>query len=253
MGDMGYKGWVIQLVDKRKGTNINDDTGVVNVLTAGSPVEATIYSNTKGTAASNPLTFTDGKVSFFTRKSVTSVDLSICTAAGDALFITSQLPGEIMVEVDTQKREQMLIVPFAASDNAETDTGFDLPVNMLIEDVLLRVVTVDAAETVDFGILSSEAGGDANGFITLASVATAGYPELTPQITGGTNIDYVGTNYVGALLATSIAGADAVATVGGFTPKKYRTDGTAKSLTYTGSAGSDTAAGYFMLSYKKLI
>src|SRR3990172_10193183 len=126
--------WKLQLVDKRKQTQINDDSGVVNVLTAGSPVEATIYSDLKKTAASNPLTFTDGAVTFWTLASVTSVDLSILTANGEALFIEGQTSGEIKVEVDTQKREQVLIIPFAASDNTVTDTGFDLPADMLCED-----------------------------------------------------------------------------------------------------------------------
>lgn len=253
MADLGYKGWIVQLVDKRKGTNINDDSGVCNVLTAGSPAEATIYSNTAGTAASNPLTFTDGKVKFYTLSTVASVDLSILTAAGDAVFIEGQLAGEIMVEVDTQRREQMLIIPFGASNNTVVDTGFNLPANMLLEDALMKVTTVDATETIEFGFENATEGGDLNGLIDAASVASAGYVELKPQITGGTNIDYVGTNYVGALLATSIAGADAVATVGGFTPKRYATNGTIQSLVYTGSAGSDTAAGYFMLLYKKAI
>lgn len=251
MADLGYKGWIVQLVDKRKGTNINDDTGVCNVLTAGSPVEATIYSNTAGTAASNPLTFTDGKVKFYTLAAITSVDLSILTAEGDAVFIESQLPGEIMVEIDSQKREQMLIIPFAANDNTVADTGFDLPAGMILEDVLMKVVTVDAGETIEFGFENAVESGDLDGLIDAALVSASGYVELRPQITGGTNIDYVGTNFIGVLLCTGIAGADAVATVGGFTPKRYVTDGTIKSLIYTGSAGSDTAAGYFMLLYKK--
>jgi len=75
---------------------------------------------------------------------------------------------------------------------------------------------------------------------------------LIPQITGGTNIDYGSTNYVGALLATVIAGADAVATVGGWTPIcSYRTDGVAKSISYTCSAGSDTFYGYLYLGYTR--
>jgi hypothetical protein len=32
----------------------------------------------------------------------------------------------------------------------------------------------------------------------------------------------------------------------------HRTDGTAKSISYTGSAGSDTAAGYLFLQYTRL-
>lgn len=245
--------WQVQLFDARTGLEINDDSGVCNVLTASSPVEITIYSDENGTSASNPIAFTDGLVSFWTANTVTSLDLSIMTAEGYAVFVEGLTVSDHRVVINKENRNQVLVVPFAASDNAETDTGFDFPANCLIDTCMLKVVTVDATETVDCGLLSSESGGDANGFITLASVATAGYPELRPQITGGTNIDYVGTNYVGALLATSIAGADAVATVGGWTPVRHKTDGTAKSITYTGSAGSDTAAGYFVFLYTNLI
>lgn len=250
--ERGYTHWRVQLFSKRTGLQIDDDAGVVNVLTAGSPVEATLYSDLKGTSKANPITLTNGRAEFYTASSVTSVDLSILTAAGDALFVKSFAVGESRVEVDTEQRNQVLVVPFAASDNTVTDTGFDLPANMLLEAALLKVVTGDTGETIDFGFENATENGDLDGLIAAASVASTGFVELVPQITGGTNIDYVGTNYVGALLATSIAGADAVATVGGWTPKRYRTDGTIKSLVYTGSAGSDTAAGYFILLYKKL-
>jgi hypothetical protein len=148
----------------------------------------------------------------------------------------------------------MLVVPFGANDNSELDTGLDLPVaNLLVQDVLLRVTTADATETIEVGILSSESGGDLDGFIDAASVGTAGYVNLWPTVTGGTNIDYHdATAGYGVFLSQSIAGADAVATVGGFERRYYRTDGTAKSISYTGSSGSDTAAGYIYLPYLRL-
>jgi hypothetical protein len=247
-----YKEWRLVLANTRTKLPIDDDTGACYVLTAGSPVEVSLYADQAGTAAANPLTLSNGVIRFFTAASVTSVDLSILTANGDALFLQDVTQSMGRVDVDPDKQNQLLVVPFAASDNTATDTGFDLPVNMLIVEALMRVVTVDSGETIDFGFDNATESGDLDGLIAAASVANAGYVELKPQITGGANIDYVGTNYVGALLATSIAGADAVATVGGFTPKSYRTDGTIKSLVYTGSAGSDTAAGYFVVRYIKL-
>ena len=85
------------------------------------------------------------------------------------------------------------------------------------------------------------------------SVATAGYVNMWPVVTNGSNIDYhVHTSGYGALLKNGIAGADAVATVGGVQRRYHRTDGTAKSISYTGSAGSDTAAGYLFLQYTRL-
>ena len=250
-----YTEYMLQLVNKRTGMPIDDDTGVANVLTVNSPAEVTIYADDMGTAASNPLTISNGVIRFFTAASVTSVDVSILTAAGQAVFVEGLTPSQHRVDVDTENRSQLLVVPFLfLAAGTVVDTGFDFPAKCRIDPFKLglRVTTVDASETIDVGLLATEAGGDEDGFIVAASLANAGYINLIPQITGGTNIDYVGTNYVGALLATSIAGADAVATVGGWSPIcNYVTDGTAKSLTYTPSS-SDTAAGYILVGYDLL-
>lgn len=255
--------WRFHLLDASKNMNvmpgIDDDSGKIMILTEDTPDSPSVYTNAQGTALTETagiavLTFTNGQVRFWTDQSVTALDISGITSDGRTFAMNSVTPSQQMIQVNPLNAHQLLVVPFGVSDNVETDTGIDLPANCLItaDDIKLRVTTVDATETVDVGLLSSESGGDANGFIAAGSVATAGFVELLPQITGGTNIDYVSTNYIGALAATSIAGADAVATVGGFTPKVYRTDGTAKSITYTGSAGSDTAAGYLYISFRKL-
>lgn len=250
----GYTEQYFQLFNTRTRAPIDDDSGVCNVLVASSPVEVTLYSDQNGTSAANPIAFTNGAIRFFVADTVTTFDLSILTASGDACFAKACTKDMHRIDINPDERTQTLVVPFAASDNTETDTGFDLPSNCILwpYGLDLRVVTVDSTETIDVGILSSEANGDANGFVAAASVATGGLVQLIPQITGGTNIDYGSTNYVGVLLCTVIAGADAVATVGGWTPKSYLTDGVAKSITYTGSAGSDTAAGYIYLTYRKV-
>lgn len=251
---VNFKEYHMQLINKRTGSVIDDDSGVYNVLAAGSPVEATIYSDDKGTSASNPATMTNGTLLFYTASSVTSVDISIYTANGEAVFLQGVTSNQQRVEIDVDKMEQTLVIPFLANDNSELDTGFTLNGNVLIEDVMLKVVTVDAGETIDVGTDGTTTN-DPNGLIAAALVSAAGYIELNPQITGGTNIDYVGTNFVGELLATSITGADAVATVGGQTRLKTLVADTETdcNITYTGSAGSDTAAGYIMLQLRKLL
>lgn len=255
--------WVLNLVDVSKNAGlvapIDDDSGKVIVMTEDTPDSPTIYTDPQGTTLTETagvavLTFSNGIVRFWTAPSVTALDMSGITADGRTFNLNSVTPSQHMVPVNPQNTRQLLVIPFGASDNAETDTGIDLPSNCMIHplDVKLRVTTIDATETIDFGLLSSEANGDADGFVVAASVGTSGFVELLPQITNGTNIDYVSTKYVGALLATSITGADAVATCGGFTFKNYRTDGVAKSITYTGSTGSDTAAGYLYLTFVRL-
>ena len=250
---MDFKQWFFQLKDERKDAPIDDDTGVVNVLTAGSPVEVTI-TDRFGTALSNPLTFSNGKVTFYTAKTVTSVDLSVLTANGDAQFLKGVTASEHRIDIDSEQRKQILVIPFAASDNTVVDTGFDLPAGMLVTDAYIKVVTTDSTETLDFGFKNAVEGGDLDGLLVGVSVGTAGHVTPYGTVTNGTNIDYlVVTAGYGALLLQSIAGADAVATNGGAARRYYLTDGTIKSLVYTGSSGSDTAAGYLILEYNKLV
>lgn len=255
---VAYREWHFVLVDGQTGASIDDDSGQLLVLTAGAPTAPTIYSDDKGTSVSNairtPRTFSNGRVRFWTDRSTTSVDLFVCTAKGQSYFLEDVPFSQHRIKIDSKDREFVFVMPFGANDNSELDSGLDLPVaNMLVKDAYLRVSTADSTETIEIGILASESGGDADGFVDAASVGTAGYVNLWPTVTGGTNIDYHdATAGFGVFLSQSIAGADAVATVGGFERRYYRTDGTAKSLSYTGSAGSDTAAGYLYLPYTLL-
>jgi hypothetical protein len=175
------------------------------------------------------------------------------TSKGEAYFYEDVSYSAHRLDIDPFTREHLLVLPFGASDNAETDTGLDLPANLLVKDAYIKVSTTDSGETLDVGLLSSESGGDADGFVLLTSVASSGYVNPWPVVTSGTNIDYlVHTAGYGAYLKQGIAGADAVATVGGFARRYHLTDGTAKSITYTGSSGSDTAAGYICLVLQRL-
>ena len=254
---VNFREWYFTLVDAQTGESIDDDSAQLLVLTAGAPTSPTIYSDAVGTSVSNPVktprTFANGRVRFWTDRSVTSVDLVVVTAKKQAYFIEDVPYSRHRILVHSLDRNHILVVPFGASDNTEVDTGINLPGDVLVTDAHLKVVTVDAGETLDFGLLSGEANGDADGFMLVQSVATAGFVTGYPVITGGANIDYsLHTSGYGAFLKQGIAGADAVATVGGVARRYYLTDGVATSITYTGSAGSDTAAGYLVLEYKRM-
>lgn len=254
--------WSFQLVDVSQSaaqSPIDDDSGKLMVLTPGVPDSPVVYTDENGTVLTETagiavLTFVNGRVSFYTAASVTALDLTGITADGRAIGMSAVNSSVGRILIDPMQAAQTVAIPFGPSNNTEVDTGLDLPANCLLTalDVSMKVVTIDATEDLSVGLLSSESGGKADGFIKNALVGTGGFVELLPQITNGTTIDYVGTRYIGDLLATSITGADAVATVGGFTSKRYRTDGVAKSISYTGSAGSDTAAGYVYLSWQRL-
>lgn len=249
-----YNEYTLQLMNARTGNPIDDDTGVCNVLTAGSPVEITIFSDDNGTSLSNPLTYTDGWITFFTAVTTTSVDLSIYTANGDAFFLQSVTPADQhRVVVDVDKMEQTLVIPFAAS-TAETDTGFTLVGNVRVMDCRINIITADSGQTMDVGVDGST-NDAADALINDVSMTSTGYVELNPAHTAGSSADYYGATTVGTLLANAHTGSDSsVTTLGGFVPITFMVLSTETdcNITYTGNGGTDTAAGYIVLSLMKM-
>ena len=188
-----FKEWFLQLKDFRNQRPIDDDSGFLGVYStsATAPDFVSIYDRF-GTALSNPATFTDGKLQFFTDKSITSVNLTVLTATGYAVFATAISSDEHSLYINRENRRQLLVFPFKFnSGGTVVDSGFDLPANMLIDDAFVRVTTVDATETIDVGFVNAVESGDENGLIAAASLANAGYVENAPVATGGTNIDFL--------------------------------------------------------------
>lgn len=251
------KEYDLRLVDindpARKQLNI---AGTYQVLTAGSPVVQTIYVNDVTTsAASNPGTISGGQIRFFMDSSVVSVDIVIYTANGDAVFMQGvKAAGSVRnVVIDTNKREQLLVLPLLFNNNVETDTGFTLVGPVAIDDIKLFVTVLDAGETIDVG-LDGTTNNDPNGLIAAALISALGYVALEGALNGGSNIDYYDSITYGALLATFINGSDAVATNGGITRKSaYIAEAEDDAnITYTCSASTDIFYGYIMLSLTKL-
>lgn len=65
------------------------------------------------------------------------------------------------------------ILPFVGVGTSEIDTGWDLPLKAIVLDAIIDLTTNVAGATMDVGILSSEAGGDADCFIDGEDCATA--------------------------------------------------------------------------------
>lgn len=129
-------------------------------------------------------------------------------------------------------------IPFT-KNTSETDTGVDLPAGVLVTGALIQVTTAASGGTVDVGILSTESGGDADGFIDGVSCAATGF--VVPN-----NVDATAANNtMGVLLVESdILSADGTALYYSV-PVPYKTDGTAKSVSYTTS--NHTIAGNILL------
>ena len=142
---------------------------------------------------------------------------------------------------------QWITLDLIYNSNSETDTGFDIPKGCCLYpwEMFLIVDTIDATETIEVGILSTEAGGDADGFIDAYSIATGGVYCVWNMVTvtDATNATYYSVNNIGDLFWTGAEGANTSGDTGVLHPKVHRGDGTATSISYTCSAGSDTFVG----------
>jgi hypothetical protein len=119
-------------------------------------------------------------------------------------------------------------IPFT-KNTSEADTGVDLPTGIMVTDVLTKVTTAAGSSTIDVGILSTESGGDADGFVDGAACTPAGWVQ---HINGDTT---EANNTLGVLLVNaSVKSADTSAKY--FDLKKFHvSDGTAISISYTTS------------------
>ena len=237
-----YNIFDIQLYDALTGRAIEDAGGTLYVAATGAYAKSTLVNPDNDFAAlSNPITGSRGKFRFAianTGLGLPAVDVFGMAPGGQAFRALNIKMGEVTdIRIDTTNVVQQLIVPFSIADTTattETDTGFDFPTGATILPwPSVDVRTADSTETIDVGLLSSEGGGDANGFIAALSVGTAGQIDTT----------FASTVTNGALLVETATGAAAVI------PATYVIGATAKSLTYTLTAGSDTAAGYLKVPY----
>ncbi len=176
-----------------------------------------------------------------------AVDLIVVNTAGGYTVLVEdfdQYTHNIVIDERPNIQHHGIIWFAFNAGGTEVDTGIDFDYDTQVHDVLVEIVTVDAGETIDVGILASGTNGDLDGFRDGVALDTAGYPTDTAVITGGSNIDYVPVTTYGALLVTAITGTDAVVSNGG---KSYIghtvLSANEQSLTYTPSS-SDTAAGY---------
>ena len=242
----GIHHYQLSLFDARTGDEIK--TGVLaRVLAAGSILgtaytASTIYGDKVKTAKTNPVTravwATDLGLSFWSVAA--SHDVILYTSDGFIGFVDGLAPGgRHSVEVNRDIFAPRNYVFAFAQNAAETDSTLDLPIGFGVEDAFIEAVTAVASSTIDVGLLSTETGGDADGFIDGASCATAGWvlPRNAVTVTAGTNTDYMGAvATTGVLLAAKLLGSDAVEKHGGYSRKVHLCNGTAKSITYTTSA-----------------
>lgn len=241
---MSYSIFELQCTDLQ-GRLVQSSGGQVLVCVAGQYVKATLLDPDNDYAAlANPVAMTRGRARFAIATGVAGqttmpvVDIYGVAPGGQAFQRYSKNAAQLQeIQLDLDQLDQVMVAPFDFASGAatEVDTGLNFPVGALVgPDPWVDVKAVDATETIDVGLLSSESGGDANGFFALLSVATAG-------VTTGQRAT---TATIGALLIEAIATTPAVNL-----PKSHEVT-TAVSLTWTLSTGSDTARGRVGLPYR---
>lgn len=134
---------------------------------------------------------------------------------------------------------KVIKVPVTAKTTGEKDTTIDLPTKGIVLDVWVDVTTLEATsgtKTIDVGLLSSESGGDTDGFLVGVSTAAAA-TKARALVSGGVT--------AGALFKETITDSGS-ATASVFKP--HVLNGTAKSLVYQlGAAHTELVADIYVL------
>ncbi|RLG34228.1 hypothetical protein DRN97_03005 [Methanosarcinales archaeon] len=145
-------------------------------------------------------------------------------------YLANWTNGQVIGPIAMMEGGLALGIPFEKATSEQT-TYIELPADMVVKDVIVDVSTNVASSHIDIGILSTESGGDADGFLDGESCAAAGKVEHNMVDATAAN------NTLGALLVESdIKSADGTALFYSV-PKQpgHVCDGTAKTITYTTS------------------
>lgn len=166
-------------------------------------------------------------------------------------FVANWANGEVMGPVSAGDGGIWLKIPFVKK-TAEFDTGIEIPANMRVRDVLVEVVTNVTSGELDIGLLSSEGGGDADGFVDAQDCATAGIFRPGAALSVGTHETYYSACTKGVMLVTFLAGSDAVEDVGTYHENDHPGDGTAKTISYTTTNHAITGNIFLLLVHPNL-
>ena len=148
---------------------------------------------------------------------------------------------------------QWAYLHLVSSSAVETSTGFVLRKYGEIDfrSMAVFVKTAHSGKTLDVGLLSSETGGDANGFIAGLSLATTGWIWPTATLSQGTNAHYISAYTWGVLfLPAACLGANTAEKNAVPLFQNHHGDGVAKTVTYTTSSATTTFEGWLCFQYR---
>ncbi len=246
-----------------------------HVITTASITHDTLFTdNAYGTQKTNPVNpNSQGVCSFATN--ATTVDVSVWGTAGKAKGATGKADDAtetdhvIVINTNAPTKHLRLFWDRGISKGAEVNTGVDLPVGAVVDDVWIEVATGTARASVSVGLLSTDASGDADGFCASvrADLAVApgqffrcaasrtAFTNVGMQTKYGDNAFYWSSSTRGVYLGAWAKGAD-----GGYAWASYGISAefpytipqeTARRITYT-TNDIGGHAGYIHLFYKEL-
>lgn len=236
----------IALMDRSSGKAANTTGGkwlVVPTGTAG-PLATLLNPDSNYAALTQPITSTSGVIRFAIAGAPITQGVDIYGFTGDGSFIKiiNAKPGDptewFIGGGGAAGGLETAIVPFLGTDypaTVEKSTGLQFKANSIIlPHPSFQTLTVQSGKTIQAGLLASESGGAAAGFIDAISMATAGTVVAKLASTGT----------LGSLLRETTTGAAAVI------PVPYAI-AAAVSISFTGSSGSTTAAGFLHIPFFK--
>lgn len=242
--------WFAQVVDEQ-GQAVT--TGLTcHVFTAGTTTTATVYTlSDLATSKTNPIAGDAlGQCTWFSASSVTAFDVIVYHKRGrtrvDAMSTSTH-----RIVLDLQPVLKTVRIAYTTATSGEINTGVTIPKGAMVVDVAIEVVTASTDNSLDIGLLSSEAGGDADGFCVKKAIGTAGFFRCEATTTGGAANTRYNQNHRGVLLSVFQTGG-ATTHPGIYFEKPHYGDGTAKTITYTRSTTQATGAGYIHVFYYEL-
>jgi hypothetical protein len=184
-----------------------------------------------------------------------NVEASKLGIAGTAMTATAaelNAVADVSVNGAIVKVKKIALTAATHGTGSEVDTAFDLPAKSILLDAYVDVTTAEATgttKTLDVGLLSSESGGDADGFLDGVSVAATGLVQA-----GGTfSTDHWASTTRGALLLEKfLAGTNSTNEGVNVRKSHLSTSVTAKSVSVTSGSAFTEFAGALYLVYVEL-
>lgn len=192
--NVGQSRFHIQLVDRpmgmQTGPSIIDAGGMVLVTLTGSYAPATLV-DINSNAIANPVPLTLGSAQFYMALlAAPNVDLYVMAPNGQFAVLYNVGPDAINeVPIDRSQVLNVARIPFTFAQGpagTEFNTGIVMPANsVVLPDVGVLVTTAETAgaKTMSVGLLSSQSGGNATGYINAISTANLGYLPAQSQAT----------------------------------------------------------------------